>query len=361
MAGEHPNPPRVWGLLGHRRGDNQQVVALGTALGWPFETKQLRYGRASRLPNVLRRSRPLGVAADSATPVAPPWPDLVIAVGRRSVPLALAIRAASGGQSRLVQLGRPGAPVDWFDLVLTTPQYQLPAAANVLQIPLPFGAATEPSPTSPNAGPAVTFDSSRPLHLVLVGGPTAELRFEAAQAFALAELARSRAVAAGATLAVTTSPRTPPDVAAALVARLPAPHFVHVWRPDAATPYAALLAAADRVLVTADSVSMLADACRSGAVVEVFPLPERSTALRRIADRARAALARRPGPLARLLSLPFTTGVRKAPRRYSAVHDELVRRGLLGPGACPAVERRAAIAAWEDEAVERVRALLKSG
>ena len=35
--------PRIWLLLGDRRGDNNQVLALGEALGLPFETRTLSY------------------------------------------------------------------------------------------------------------------------------------------------------------------------------------------------------------------------------------------------------------------------------------------------------------------------------
>lgn len=355
MPGATANPPRVWGLLGQRTGDNRQVLALGAALGLPFTPIQLRYSWPSHLPNLLRRARPLGIHADPDTPVAPPWPDLVLAVGRRSAPLALAIRAAAGGRCRLVQIGRPGAPLAWFDLVVTTPQYRLPAAANVVEIPLPFGSAGTPGPATSSVAAAA------PELLVLVGGPTTELRFGADEAAALAAFALRAAAAAGTRVVAVTSPRTPAAVAAALAARLPAPHVVHVWRPGAANPYADLLAAATRVLVTADSVSMLADACRSQAAIDVFPLPARSGVLRRlgvVAGSALAARAARADPLSRLLSLPLRTGVVPAPRDYAAVRAALGDRGLLGPGACAPAARHAAIAAWENDVVARVGALL---
>lgn len=356
MASDAPNPPRVWGLLGQRRGDNQQVLALGAALGWPFTTRQLHYSAASLLPNVLRRSRPLGIRADPETPVAPPWPDLVISVGRRSAPLALQIRAATGGRCRLVQIGRPGAPLAWFDLIVTTPQYQLPAAPNVIEIPLPFvGSAPQPPAT------AAATTNSAGLLVVLVGGPTAELVFGSDEARALAVFAVRQADTTGATLAMVTSPRTPDDVAAALTDLVPPPHAVHVWRAGAPNPYRELLAAADRILVTADSVSMLADACRSNAAVDVFPLPETSHPLRRLADRAFATVADRAGrrdPLSRLLASPLTSGLVPAPRRYDAVADALVRRGLLGAWGVDPVARHAAIVGWENHVVARIRSLL---
>ena len=41
--------PRVWLLIGTRRGDNNQVLALGEALGVPFETRTVFYKWTARL------------------------------------------------------------------------------------------------------------------------------------------------------------------------------------------------------------------------------------------------------------------------------------------------------------------------
>jgi mitochondrial fission protein ELM1 len=52
-----------------------------------------------------------------------------------------------------------------------------------------------------------------------------------------------------------------------------AAHRVFGWPPAQPNPYPALLALADRFLVTCDSASMIADACVTGKPVEVFTLP----------------------------------------------------------------------------------------
>ena len=56
----------------------------------------------------------------------PPWPDLVIGIGRRTVAVARWIRKQSGGRTQLVRLGHPRAPNRLFDLVITTRQYPVP-------------------------------------------------------------------------------------------------------------------------------------------------------------------------------------------------------------------------------------------
>ena len=40
--------PRIWVLLGHRRGDNNQLLALAEGLGLPFETRTIGYRKTAR-------------------------------------------------------------------------------------------------------------------------------------------------------------------------------------------------------------------------------------------------------------------------------------------------------------------------
>jgi hypothetical protein len=357
------HPRRVWGLLGHRSGDNQQVVALCEALGWPFEIKQLRYGWTSRTPNVLRGTRPLGVAVEPSTPLGPPWPDLVVAVGRRSVALALQLRAASQGRCRLVQLGRPRAPLHWFDLVISTPQYRIPPHPNLLEIPLPLAR----TPGAPD--PLVALEIAalpRPRTAVLVGGPTAELRFGAVEARDLAARLEHLADRQGGSFMLTTSPRTPPVVAEEMRRRLREPRRIHEWTAAAANPYVTFLATADTVIVTGDSISMTADACRTGVPVGVYRLPQRRTPVRRASAALYAWLARRVDRQdlpSRLLFSLVDAGLVVSPRAYDAVHRVLEQRGIITylPGDFPAAAstewQRSEIAAWERSVIDRVKSL----
>lgn len=345
---------RVWCLLGQRRGDNQQVLALAASLGEPYAVKQLRFVRGSRVPNFLRRTFPVGIHVDPETPIAAPWPALVIAVGKRSVPLALHIRAAAGPTCRLVHVGRPSAPLHWFDLILTTPQYRLPAAAHVLSLPLPFG--------KPLVAPAATDafgDAAPPIVALLVGGPTKEARLDPAAARVLATQALARAEACGGRVIATASPRTPAAVVAELRQSLPPPHRVLEWQPRAPSLYPELLAAATSILVSEDSISMLADACRSqAAAIEVVHLPPTEHCKARFARWVYATIAPhadRRTLWSRCVAFPLTSGIWMAPRDYAAVRAGLEARGMLA--AAPSA-RHAAIDAWQAAAIQRVRDLL---
>src|SRR3546814_19846499 len=58
--------PRIWLLLDDRPGHITQVVGLAEALGWPYETKALRFTPLNRLSNRL-----LGASRLSLDPARP--------------------------------------------------------------------------------------------------------------------------------------------------------------------------------------------------------------------------------------------------------------------------------------------------
>ncbi|HTO84269.1 MAG TPA: ELM1/GtrOC1 family putative glycosyltransferase, partial [Methylomirabilota bacterium] len=239
--------PLVWVLLADRAGGNGQLLSLAEALGWPSERKTIAYNAANRLPNLLLGASLAGVQSGASSALAPPWPDLVLAASRRSVPVARWIRARSGGRTKLVHLLHAMAPLDLFDLVITTPQYRLPARPNVLHLAAPLNRVAAATLRDAAAGWSPRLAHlSRPWVALLVGGDSATYRFDAAVARRLAQTANA-AVAQGGKLLVSTSPRTAPAAADALAGALAPASFVYRWRPgDADNPYHAFLALADR-------------------------------------------------------------------------------------------------------------------
>ncbi len=131
--------PRIWVLLGHRRGDNNQLLALAEGLRLPFETRTLAYRKSWPILLKLLPTRPHLLTSGARRNLQPPWPDLVIGIGRRSVAVARWIRAASGGRTKIVRLGNPRAEAKLFDLVITTPQYPVRGQGNVLTLPVSMG------------------------------------------------------------------------------------------------------------------------------------------------------------------------------------------------------------------------------
>ncbi len=266
--------PHVWLLFGERRGDNAQVLALARMLGWPFQVKQLRW-----MPDCAVDPRAAGIslagldraASDS---LAGPWPDVIIGIGFRSAPVARWIVQQGGGRALNIRLGRPRTELSFYDLVITTPQYGLPPGPNVRELPLPL-VAPDPAETAAAAARwRRQFESlPRPWTAVLLGGPTQHMAFDARVAAEIAAGLQRYAVKSGGALLITTSPRSPQFLPDLLAGAITAPHFLHGWQAGTDNPYLALLAAADQVIVTSDSISMAADAAAFDKPILVYELP----------------------------------------------------------------------------------------
>lgn len=271
--------PRVWLLLGDRQGDNAQVLALGRSLGHelgsPPEIKRIRYDPNCNVRYGARGASLIGVDVARSDTLEPPWPDIVIAIGRRAAPVSRWLKRQTGGRLLNVHLGRPRSAYAHFDLLVTTPQYGLPAAPNVIMLSLPIISHDEAKLEAEAKlwGPRLAH-CARPWTAVFIGGSTSQLRFD--REVGADFLARAkRHVAERGTLLVTTSPRTDPEIAAMLEAELGSAHFLHSWAPDALNPYQALLRLADGFIVTNDSVSMIAEAADMEKPLYVFELPRR--------------------------------------------------------------------------------------
>ncbi|MGH6931286.1 MAG: mitochondrial fission ELM1 family protein, partial [Dongiaceae bacterium] len=246
--------PSVWVLAGSRAGDRAQLTGLATTLGWPFQVKQLKYNVLNLLPNLVLGASLSSLDKPRSDDLSPPWPDLILDCGRKSVPAARWIRAQSAGRSRWVHLGRPWAPLAWFDLVVATPQYRVPRRDNVIQITLPFHTITADRLAAASAGWDRRLDAlPRPWIAALVGGGSTSHVFDASAAERLGKLLSEATAATGGSLLITTSPRTSDAVAAALQRSITAPSHFHSWRDEGmGNPYLAFLALADRIVVTSD-------------------------------------------------------------------------------------------------------------
>lgn len=314
--------PVVWLLHGRHAGDNAQIDALAGAVGWPTEVRRLRFSPLSRLPGWLKGASRLGLT-QSDPPLAPPWPDLVIAAGRRSAGVARWIARQSRGRTRTVLLGRPRAPLSVFDLVVTTPQYGLPVRGNVLHLPAPPAGGAAPDAATLDAWRRRWAALPRPWIALLVGGDRAPYCLDADQARRLGEAADALAGRLGGSVLATTGPRTSPSAAEALFAALGEHAFRHRYAPGQTdNPYRALLALADQFVVTGDSASMLAEAAASGKPVAVFAPARR----RGVAARVLRALERRLGLVERAAG---SRGTARQQNRLGRGYDRLLAAGLV--------------------------------
>ena len=119
----------------------------------------------------------------------------------------------------------------------------------------------------------------RPLVSVLVGGSNGRFRLDRSVAEALGRQLAAMMRADKVGLALTPSRRTGAEARAALAAAV-APEGGWVWDGAGENPYFGLLALADAIVVTEDSVSMVSEAAATGAPVLLASLPGRSRRIR---------------------------------------------------------------------------------
>lgn len=369
-----PTPPRVWVLCDDRPGNATQAQGLAEELGWPYEVKRLACRAASMLHNRLLGASVLGVDPARSSPLEPPWPDLVIAAGRRTAPVAQWIRRRGGGRPRLVVLGRKGGDdADLFDLVVTPSYTRLFPHPRRLETDAPLHRVTADAlAKAADEWSDRLGDAPFPRIAVLVGGTSGQYRLSPDTARRLARETSRLARESGGSLLVTTSRRLGASATEAFCAAAADVAFLHRWSPgDDANPYLGLLAHADAFVITGDSESMLAEATSLGKPVAIFPLPVRTSF--RVLSVLREWVWRRatatplgprgtPRPqrgLERLCGRLVERGFVRPSRDLDRLHRALFARGAARPFGEPLLLAGAG-ARLDDRArvARRVRALL---
>ena len=269
--------PLIWVLADERRGTANQALGVAEALGLPFEVKDIRHGLFAKLPNILLGASRLGLRADSSAQLTPPWPDLVIAAGRRAGAAARWIKRRSGGKARLVQIMYPGAiGAGEFDLIVA-PRHDQISGANVLEIDGAPHGVNEATLDLAREPWLTRFASlKRPVVGLILGGATIRRGFDKADGQALGVQVAMAVKQASGSLVVTSSPRTGAAIDGVLAGIGAAgidPAFVYRWGQEGPNPYLGFLAVCDALIVTGDSVSMLCEACAGTGAVYLYAPP----------------------------------------------------------------------------------------
>jgi hypothetical protein len=273
---EASGQPRVWLVIGEKPGDNAQIMNLAEAVGWDCEVKKIfvKPQWVIGKPKVRPSLDHLDLARSDSLEA--PWPDLVITAGRRPSCVGLWIKQTSSGKTRLVMVGKPRRLLDSVDLIVAASHYVLDPGPNVIHHDLPLMHVDQGMlETAATLWRSRLADSPRPLTALMVGGPTGGLRFDLETARDLFEKTIESVEASGGSLYITTSRRTPSDVVEML--RRECPESARLFEfdseaPPSENPYHALLALADRFIVTTDSISMMVEVARLGRSLSIFPL-----------------------------------------------------------------------------------------
>lgn len=264
--------PRLWVVSDGRAGHENLALGVAETLGLKPEIKHVRTEGfwAALAPY---GPPPPGSVGPNGTLAAPPWPSLVIGVGRCSMPYLTAIKKASGGATFVMALQNPVVSPKNFDLVWA-PAHDNLEGDNVIS------SITGPHRLSAQAIAAAGAEYSRNLAgfpdkkvAVLIGGPTPAYRFGEMEARLLCAQLDQLGQDIG--FLITTSRRTPKDVSDAFKAWARNRKAKFWSGEEGPNPYLGYLGVADAIVVTSDSANMLGEAASTGKPIYVFQAPEK--------------------------------------------------------------------------------------
>lgn len=264
-----PSEPHPWILSEAYAGLQAQALGLAEAAGWMAELRVLAPRAPWRFVPARLWPAPLSVTAAS---VRGPSPPLSIACGGMGAAVGAALRRRG---VPAVQIQNPRMDPRRFDVIVAARHDEM-AGPNVIVTRTALHRVTPERlrAAAERWGPHFA-DLPRPLVAVLVGGSNGRFRLDAGVAARLgADLAAMmRQDRVG--LALTPSRRTDRAATAALADAL-GPLGGFVWDGAGENPYFGMLALADAIVATSDSVSMISEAVATAAPVLLAPLPGRS-------------------------------------------------------------------------------------
>lgn len=261
-----------------------QCVGLAEALGLKPIVKRVRLRAPWRQLSPFLRFGLEHAFEEDSDPLTPPWPDLLIATGRASVPASLFVRRATmrNGRSKTftVQLQNPVIDPSRFDLVIV-PRHDGLTGPNVMTTRGALHRVTQEVLRAEAEKLRPQVEHLKPSRIaVLIGGSNAVYQLGPREMAHLTAQLSSLVAQSGCSLMVTPSRRTGEENLAVLQQGLKG-FPAYIWNGQGPNPYYGMLGLADAVVVTCDSVNMISEACVTGKPVYVVNLPGGSEKFRR--------------------------------------------------------------------------------
>jgi uncharacterized protein len=270
--------PSCWILHDGRIGNIVQCEGLAAALGLSpvLKTVELAFPW-NKLPTKICPKSLSTISKESSSLVGE-FPDLIIACGRQTVPITLAIKKATGGKTAAIYIHEPYVSPALFDAVIVS-EHDRVRGTNVAALKGSLNALSEAALDSARQTYQSRFSSlQRPLIGVLVGGGNGAYKVTSEAIDDLVRKLAQLCLESGAGLAVTTSRRSGAELEAKLAAAIADKNLdADVWYAGAPepgdNPYKGILALADSFVVTSDSVNMACEPAFTGKPVQVFHWP----------------------------------------------------------------------------------------
>lgn len=257
----------LWVLTDGKIGDVAQCIGVAEALGISYEIRVVTPRKFFAFAMPWGPIDPKDSPHKPESPLAPPYPAVAIASGRRAVPYLRALKRLSKGKTFTVFLKDPKINSKFADIVWA-PDHDAINGKNIVT-----------TLTSPHRFSAQKLQAARqtpfpeiaalpkPRAAVLIGGNSQHHQFTADDIATL--LGGLRDLAQTHALMITCSRRTPRDLATALhdMGRSEGHMF---WNGEGENPIIQYLANAEIIVVTTDSTNMVGEAAATGKPIYGF-------------------------------------------------------------------------------------------
>lgn len=255
---------KVWILSDGKKGHENQSIGVVEAL--EIENYEIIHLKKRRFGSVLKYIFP--TLAVRHVPKGP-FPDLVVATGQITAPITQYIKLSSP-QTFVVQMMKAIKPYDLYD-VIAIPHYdKMPNLPNLVRTVGAPNRITKQKLKDGFEKWKVVFSHLKEKRLaVLIGGDSSRYTFDEKEAQTLVDELKSFAEAEDYSMMITASRRTGLEEYELLRKEL-ATEENFFWDDEGENPYFGLLAHADAIVVTAESISMVSEACTTGKPVYVF-------------------------------------------------------------------------------------------
>lgn len=267
----------LWILADDRRGSVGQAKGIAMALGDRTEIveKNVVYTKWGSLPNFIRGRTLIGVDVKKSDPLTEPWPDLVLSISRRTVPVARYIRKESGNKAKIIQLMFPsGGGIDDMEMLVIPAHDKLKNRQNPKSLVI-TGAPTrifaEYLEQDRKKWMPVFENLPKPLIAVIIGGAIKNKPWPLDNAEELADALHKIHEKLGGSFLITSSRRTGQQAEKIIMEKIKdIPAYTYMWGEKKENPIMGFYTCADLIVATADSVSMCSEACGTGAPVLLF-------------------------------------------------------------------------------------------
>lgn len=201
-----------------------------------------------------------------AQAIAPPYPDIAIASGRRAVATLSALKKRSS-KTFTVFLRDPRIGPRAADLIWVPEHDRLRHANVITSLTAPHRVTAKRLAEARRAARPELLALPPPRVAVLIGGPSKDVAFESMDWTRLESRLQDLSHH-GASLMITPSRRTPDSFLPSLNKSLRPSAWL--WDSTGVNPYMAMLALADAFVVTGDSTNMVGEAAATGKPIGVF-------------------------------------------------------------------------------------------